>query len=106
MSTADSTGSKSLNSFAAFQDLQLNSSDGSSKKYVCEASSNLTASKPMSAKKAIASMALKKDGKKRSSNTAKDIPDEIAAGYRTPEEGETRNQRKTHLQKIRRYWAK
>lgn len=37
-------------------------------------------------------MALRKDGKKKSENTGKDIPEEIAAAYVTPDEPETGTQ--------------
>ena len=46
-----------------------------------------------------------KGGKRPEVNTAFEIPDDIYAGYCTPPE-EDKNQRKVHIQKIERRWAR
>ena len=51
-----------------------------------------------------------KGGKKLEVNTAFEIPDDIYAGYCTPDEAthgkETKNERKVCIQKIERRWAR
>ena len=50
-----------------------------------------------------------KGGKKLEVNTAFEIPDDIYAGYCTPDEAthgkETKNERKVRIQRIKRRWA-
>ena len=50
-----------------------------------------------------------KGGKRKEEHTAFEIPDNLYAGYCTPDEAthgkETDKQRKTRLQKIKRYWT-
>lgn len=85
MSTAKSNGSYSLNPFAAFLDQKLYSSQGNSKKLVSEAYSNHPKNMTDPNSSAAPKKARKGD-KQCVSNTAKDIPEDILDGYRTPAE--------------------
>lgn len=92
MYATNSSGLSNSGQFAVDVEQLLNSSEASSKKSICEASSNQTMSRPAPTKKVISpAMAPKKGGKQRSENTAKDIPDAVASGYATPDEPETVN---------------
>ena len=92
MSAAESLGSHQLNSFAVFLEEKLHTSLENS------IVQNLQLKKMADGKKP------QKGGKKLEVNTAFGIPDDIYAGYRTPDEAthdkETKNERKVRIQRI------
>ena len=98
MSAAESLGSHQLNSFAAFLEEQLHTSSENSIVQIPQLKKMADGKKPQ------------KGGKRAEVNTAFDIPDDIYAGYYTPDEDkfgkEDKNQRKVRIQRIERRWAR
>ena len=97
MSAAESLGSHQLNSFAAFLEENLHTSSETSVVHIPQL-------KKMSDKRP------QKGGKRPEVNTAFEIPEDIYAGYCTPDEAkfgkEDKNQRKVRIQRIERRWAR
>ena len=93
MSAAESLGSHQLNSFAAFFKEKLHTSSENYVVHIPQLKKMADGKKPQ------------KGGKRPEVNTAFEIPDDIYAGYCTPPE-EDKNQRKVHIQKIERRWAR
>ena len=93
MSAAESLGSHQLNSFAAFLEEKLHTSSENSIVQIPQLKKMADGKKPQ------------KGGKKPEVNTAFEIPDDIYVGYCTPPH-ETKNERKVHIQKIERRWAR
>ena len=92
MFAAESLGSHQLNSFAAFLEEKLHTSSETSVIHIPQL-------KKMGDKRP------QKGGKRLEVNTTFEIPEGIYAGYCTTPE-EDRNQRKVHIQKIERRWAR
>ena len=90
MSAAESLGSHSLNSFADYLQIHLESPGACS--YL------RTPVKPLS-KPMVDDKPVKKGGKKRQKNTAKDLPPALYEQYKSDEE-ETYTQRKNRIQWI------
>ena len=93
MSTAESLGSHQLNSFATFLEEKLHTSSENSVVHIPHLKKMADGKKPH------------KGGKRPEVNTVFEIPNDIYAGYCTPPE-EDKNQRKVHIQKIERRWAR
>ena len=98
MSAAESLGSHQLNSFAAFLEEKLHTSLESSIVQIPQLKKMADWKKPQ------------KGGKRPEINTAFEIPEDIYAGYCTPDEAkfgkEDKNRRKVHIQRIERRWAR
>ena len=98
MSAAESLGSHQLNSFAAFLEEKLHTSSENSIVQIPQLKKMADGKKPQ------------KGGKRPEVNTAFEIPDDIYAGYCTPDKAthgkETKNERKVRIQKIERRWAR
>ena len=98
MSAAESLGSHQLNSFAAFLEEKLHTSSENSIVQIPQLKKMADGKRPQ------------KGGKKLEVNTAFEIPDDIYAGYCTPDEAthgkETKNERKVRIQRIERRWAR
>ena len=96
MSAAESLGSHQLNSFAAFLEEKLHTSSETSVVHIPHL-------------KKMADNKPQKGGKRPEVNTAFEIPEDIYAGYCTPDEAkfgkEDKNQRKVRIQYIERRWA-
>ena len=97
MSAAESLGSHQLNSFVAFLKEKLHTSSETSNVHIPQL-------KKMADKKP------QKGVKRPEVNTAFEIPEDIYAGYCTPDEAkfgkEDKNQRKVRIQRIERRWAR
>ena len=105
MSVGESLGSHSLLSFAEFLQCHINSPEASS----CLTSKRkslkpLSILKPFSLKFMATEKSVRKGGKQHRGGTSKDLPNDLAEMYKTDPE-EDYNQRKTRIQRIRRYWA-
>src|SRR5215216_4368213 len=98
MSSAESLGSHQLNSFAAFLEEKLHTSSETSIVQNPQLKNMAEGKKPQ------------KGGKKLEVNTTFEIPEDIYEEYCTPDESEhgkeTKTQRKVHIQKIERRWAR
>ena len=96
MSAAKSLGSHQLNSFVAFLEEKLHTSSETSVAHIPQLK-KMVVKKPQ------------KGGKWHEVNTAFEIPEDIYAGYCTPDEAkfrmEDKNQRKVRIQWIERRWA-
>ena len=96
MSATESLGSHQLNSFAAFLEEKLHTS-----------SETLVVHIPQLKK--MANKKPHKGGKRPEVNTAFEIPEDIYAGYCTPDEAKfgkkDKSQRKVRIQRIERRWA-
>ena len=97
ISADESLGSHQLNSFAALLEENLQTSLETSKVQNPQLKKMADGKKPQ------------KGGKRKEEHTEFDIPDELYAGYCTPDEEihgkETDKQRKTRMQKIKRHWT-
>ena len=97
MSADESLGSHQINSFAALLEENLQTSSESSKVQRPQLKKMADGKRPQ------------KGGKRKEEQTAFEIPEHLYAGYCTPDEEthgkETDKQRKTRLQKIKRYWS-
>ena len=92
MSASESLGSHQLNSFAAFLEEKLHTSLENPIAQIPQLNKMADGKKP------------KKGGKRPEVNTAFEIPEDIYAGYCTPDEAkfgkEDKNQRKLRIQRI------
>ena len=93
MSAAESLGSHQLNSFAVLLKDKLHTSSETSIVQNPQVKKMADGKRPQ------------KGGKRLEVNIAFEIPDDIYAGYYTLAE-ETKNERKVHIQKIERRWAR
>ena len=97
MSAAESLGSHQLNSFAAFLEEKFHTSSENSIVQIPQLKKMDDGKRPQ------------KGGKRPEVNTAFEIPDEIYAGYCTPDEAthgkETKNERNVRIQRIERRLA-
>jgi hypothetical protein len=95
MSADESLGSHQINSFAALLEENLQTSSESSRVQKPQLKQMADEKRPQ------------KGGKRKEIHTAFQIPDDLHAGYCTPDENiygpETKKQRKTRTQKIKRY---
>src|SRR4051812_16936562 len=98
MSAAESLGSHQLNSFAAFLEEKLHTSSENSIVQIPHLKKMAEGKRPQ------------KGGKRPEVMTAFEIPEDIYAGYCTPDEAkfgkEDKNQRKVRIQRIERRWAR
>ena len=98
MSATESLGSHQLNSFAVFLEDKLHTSLENSIVQIPQLKKMADGKKPQ------------KGGKKLEVNTALEIPDDIYAGYCTPDEAihgkEMKNERKVRIQRMERRWAR
>src|SRR4051812_29017380 len=98
MSAAESLGSHQLNSFAAFLEEKLHTSSENSIVQIPHLKKMAEGKRPQ------------KGGKRPEVMTAFEIPEDIYAGYCTPDESkfgkEDKNQRKVRIQRIERRWAR
>src|SRR3954467_3263463 len=98
MSATESLGSHQLNSFAAFLEEKLHTSSENSIVKIPHLKKMAEGKRPQ------------KGGKRPEVMTAFEIPEDIYAGYCTPDEAkfgkEDKNQRKVRIQRIERRWAR
>ena len=98
MCAAESLGSHQLNSFAAFLEEKLHTSSETSIVHIPQLKKMSEGKKPQ------------KGGKRPEVNTTFEIPEDIYAGYCTPDEAkfgkEDKNQRKVRIQRIEMRWAR
>ena len=102
MSVGESLGSHSLHSFAEFLQHHINSPEASS----CLTSRRKTSIvlKPFSLNFMTTQKSVRKGGRQRCGNTAKDMPPDLYELYKSDPE-ETYGQRKNRIQWIRRHWV-
>ena len=102
MSVGESLGSHSLHSFAEFLQRHINSPEASS----CLTSRRKTSTvlKPFSLNFMTTQKSVRKGGRQRRGNTAKDLPRVLYELYKSDPE-ETYGERKNRIQWIRRHWA-
>ena len=102
MSVGESLGSHSLHSFAEFLQRHINSPEASS----CLTSRRKTSTvlKPFSLNFTATEKSVKKGGRQRRGNTAKDLPPDLYELYKSDPE-ETYGERKNRIQWIQRHWV-
>ena len=98
----ESLGSHSLHSFAKFLQHHINSPEASS--CLTSRRKTLTVLKPFSLNFMAIEKSVRKGGRQRHGNTAKDLPPDLYHLYKSDPE-ETYGERKNRIQWIRRHWA-
>ena len=98
----ETLGSHSLHSFAEFLQHHIESPEANS--YLTSQLKPNTVVKPFSLNSMAGGNSSKKGGRQHRGNTAKDLPPDLYEMYKTDLE-ETYGERKTQIQRIRRYWA-
>ena len=102
MSVGESLSSHSLHSFAEFLQHHINYPEASS--FLTSRRKTLTVLKPFSINFMAAEKTVRKGGRQRRGNTAKDLPPDLYELYKSDPE-EAYGERKNQIHWIRRHWA-